>query len=186
MADTKLSGNLSVHSVDSSTEQPFQTSKGGSPVLSAQDTPSAEALELPANAGGTGDNAFVNDASPFDDPEVRKFYWPRSDYEGLHRFFPDFKWTIGEEKRLFHLNVSLTISLIRKMDWKVTTWVCLMFFSLQLDRGNISQALSDNMLTDIGLTTNDYNYGMTLFYLCFLLAEVPSQLVSKKLGPDRW
>ncbi|KAL6708363.1 hypothetical protein ACN47E_003287 [Coniothyrium glycines] len=104
-----------------------------------------------------------------------EYYKPIANYEGAHRYDPFFEWEPKEEKKV-----------VRKIDKRICTWVCLMFFALQLDRGNISQALSDNMLDDLKLTTNDYNYGQTIFYICFLCAELPSQLISKKLGPDRW
>lgn len=34
---------------------------------------------------------------------------------------------------------------------------------LQLDRGNVSQANTDNFLDDLGLSTNDFNYGQSAF-----------------------
>jgi sugar phosphate permease len=36
------------------------------------------------------------------------------------------------------------------------------------------------------MDTNDFNYGQTIFLLCFLCAELPSGLISKRLGADVW
>lgn len=106
---------------------------------------------------------------------LEKFYVPIDTYEGRHRYDPGATWTAAEEN-----------ALIRRLDIRVCAWCCFMFFALQLDRGNISAALSDDMLKDLHLNTNDYNTGQTIFYCSFLAAELPSQLVSKKLGPDNW
>ena len=191
MAEQKLDDTLhiaEIQNLDSPSNISNEDADKDFGVIEAKYSYSEEAARLPEGAGGEGDNAIAYQPSVFDDPDLRKFYWPRKDYENIHRFFPDFQWTVGEEKR-FSLKCfyALTVfRLIRKIDLRITAWVCFMFFALQLDRGNISQANSDNFLTDLGLTTNDFNYGQTIFYLSFLLAEVPSQLVSKKLGPDNW
>src|SRR3546814_3609544 len=60
-----------------------------------------------------------------------------------HRFDPLFRWTWREEFRL-----------VRKVDLYIMVWACIMFMALELDRANISQALTDELLPDLGMTTN--------------------------------
>ncbi|KAI9700797.1 MAG: hypothetical protein M1836_002166 [Candelina mexicana] len=152
------------------------------------ETPSVSSLEKAAGYGaGKGFVPQTSTSVVDDNGDLQKrhgtfetfgkptLYQPIDTYEGKHRYDPDFQWQPKEERKL-----------VRKLDLKICAWVCLMFFALQLDRGNISQALSDNMLDDLHMNTNDYNTGQTIFYLCFLSAELPSQLISKKLGPDNW
>ncbi|KAM0792918.1 hypothetical protein ACM66B_002678 [Microbotryomycetes sp. NB124-2] len=113
--------------------------------------------------------------SVFDDDKLAKYYEPPDHWESKHRFDPKARWTQEEDR-----------AVLRKMDIKLFSFVCLCFAALQLDRGNISNALSDNMLNDLNMTTNQYNTGQTIFYVCFLFMELPSQLISKWLGVDVW
>ncbi|PVI06677.1 major facilitator superfamily transporter [Periconia macrospinosa] len=96
-------------------------------------------------------------------------------WENLSAFDPSFRWTWREER-----------AVRRKVDWKIMVWCCVMFASLNINRNNISNAVSDNMLDDIGITRADYNVGQTIFRVGFLFAELPSQLISKRIGPDLW
>ncbi|KAJ5692210.1 transporter [Penicillium macrosclerotiorum] len=143
-------------------------SKDASQVSATSDSASVSSLESRRGRIKPSDCAF-------DTTEDPRYYKPIPEYEGIHRWDPEFEWTEDEEK-----------AVVKKIDWRVCTFACVTFFALQLDRGNVVQATSDNMLADLGMNTNDYNTGQTIFFLTFLFAELPSQLLSKWLGPDRW
>ncbi|WQF82367.1 Putative major facilitator superfamily, MFS transporter superfamily [Colletotrichum destructivum] len=143
--------------------------------LRQQDAPIIPILSFFKKRSGYDPKAIATQPSVYDNPATAKFFQPHPRYENLHRFDPTFRWTWEEE-----------LPLITRMDFRITLWACIAFFALDLPRGNLSQANSASFLQSLGMDTNDYNLGNTVFQISFLCAELPSQMVSKKLGPDRW
>lgn len=114
----------------------------------------------------------------FQDPKLLEYYtnlYEEHQYECRHHLDPDFVWTLQEERKV-----------VWKNDYHITLWGIVMFIALNFDRSNLNQALSANFLNDLKLTTNQLNLGHTINLVCFLAAELPSQLISKKLGADVW
>lgn len=68
--------------------------------------------------------------------------YQRATYEGRHRFDPSYRWTPEEEKRL-----------IRKVDLRIMLWAWIMFCALDFNRRNINRAITDNMLPELGEST---------------------------------
>ncbi|KAG5355728.1 putative transporter [Yarrowia sp. B02] len=161
-------------------KKPFAKEKDVDSVASvdfdAAEMSSTEGLSDEKNDGvlnGSGGNK-----NPFSDPAVAEKFrnlYEESQYESRHVFDPEFEWTKEEEVRVK-----------RKLEWRVAGWACIMFWGLQIDRNNLSQAVSDNLLGDLKLTTDEFNYGNMIFFVSFMSAEIPSQLISKRFGPDRW
>lgn len=131
-------------------------------------------LFLPSHRVGNPD-AIATVRSVFDDPLLAKYYQPHPKYENFSRFDPAARWTYREET-----------AVRRKTDWTILLWILVMFFGLNLDRGNLANAAADNLLDDLHITTNDYNNAQNMYRVGFLIAEIPSQMIGKRLGPDRW
>jgi hypothetical protein len=117
-----------------------------------------------------------------------------SKYECRHRFDPSFQWTAQDEKtvlrkvttqRRLSISTQLTTTGLQ-VDWRIMLLVWIMYSSLDLVRRNINRAISDNMLDDLGINTNDFNSGQTIYLVSFLAAELPGGLISKKVGPFRY
>ncbi|GAA5985674.1 hypothetical protein JCM5350_004133 [Sporobolomyces pararoseus] len=79
-------------------------------------------------------------------------------------------------------------ALVRKLDWALIPGLTFLYLLSFLDRSNIGNAKAAGMLTDIGLKAKPevYNTSLALFFLGYVLFEIPANIVLKKFNPKVW
>ncbi|KAH6678850.1 major facilitator superfamily domain-containing protein [Plectosphaerella plurivora] len=90
-------------------------------------------------------------------------------------FVSQIEWSEDEEKKL-----------VKKLDLIILPLLTLGFYALQLDRGNIGNALTDFFLRDVGITQNQFNTGQQLLSAGIIILEIPSNLILYRIGPAAW
>ena len=68
-----------------------------------------------------------------------------------------------------------------RVDFILIPVLGLAFFALQLDRGNISSALTSTLTKDLGINTNQVNVGSQLLSAGIVLLEIPSNIILQKV-----
>ncbi|KAK1985843.1 major facilitator superfamily transporter [Colletotrichum cereale] len=82
------------------------------------------------------------------------------------------EWTEDEER-----------AVRRKLDWHTVPLVTLLYLLCFLDRSNIGNARIQGMRDDIDIEGYRFNWALSVFYIVYLLVEVPSNIILKRVGP---
>ncbi|KAK3382058.1 alternative sulfate transporter [Lasiosphaeria ovina] len=74
----------------------------------------------------------------------------------------------------------------RKLDLIIMPILTLGFFCLQLDRGNIANAITDSFMEDVHVTQDEFNVGQQMLSLGIVLTEIPANMALYRIGPGKW
>ncbi|KAK0249845.1 High-affinity nicotinic acid transporter [Friedmanniomyces endolithicus] len=76
--------------------------------------------------------------------------------------------------------------LVRKIDIHVIPCLCIMYLLAFLDRVNIANANVYGLAKQLHLTGNQYNVALVIFFVPYVLFEIPSNLLLKRFKPHVW
>ncbi|KAF2463074.1 MFS general substrate transporter [Lindgomyces ingoldianus] len=77
-------------------------------------------------------------------------------------------------------------ALVRKIDLRLLPVLFIVYLAAFLDRVNISNALTMGLPKDLHLTKDQPNIALTMFFIPYVLFEIPSNIAMKKLTPHVW
>lgn len=76
--------------------------------------------------------------------------------------------------------------LVTRIDFRVIPFLCILYLLAFLDRVNIANANSFSLTKDLNLTGVQYNTALTMFFIPYVIFEIPSNIFLKRLRPNVW
>ncbi|KAH7353705.1 major facilitator superfamily transporter [Plectosphaerella cucumerina] len=70
-----------------------------------------------------------------------------------------------------------------KIDLMIMPTVCLLYLFCFIDRANIGNARIAGLDVDLGMKGLDYNATLSIFYVSYIIFEIPSNIICKMMGP---
>ncbi|KAE8417797.1 major facilitator superfamily domain-containing protein [Aspergillus pseudocaelatus] len=77
-------------------------------------------------------------------------------------------------------------ALLRKLDMRLLPPLTILYLLSFLDRSNVGNARLEGLTTDINMTGNQYLTGLTLYFIGYVLFEIPCNIVLKRTTPRIW
>ncbi|KAF1346408.1 high-affinity nicotinic acid transporter-like protein [Lizonia empirigonia] len=90
------------------------------------------------------------------------------------------------ERQLGEVDPILEAKLVRKLDVYIIPVVMLLYLLSFLDRVNIGNARLYGLEEDLEMNSTQFQTAVSILFVTYILSEVPSNLVLKKLRPSRW
>ncbi|EIM24103.1 MFS general substrate transporter [Wallemia mellicola CBS 633.66] len=75
--------------------------------------------------------------------------------------------------------------LLRRVDWNVVGILVFIYAVNFLDRVAVGQAKLEGMLEDINVSDKQFQIALTVFYISYMVSEIPWNMLTKRIGPQR-
>ncbi|KAL1845109.1 hypothetical protein VTK73DRAFT_1119 [Phialemonium thermophilum] len=109
---------------------------------------------------------------------------------------PSSEHSVSEKRDVSHVEASDAIEeeedpieakrVLRKIDWRLIPLLMFLYTLTFLDRVNIGNARLWNLEKDLGMTGYDYNIVVLVFYIPYILFEIPSNILLTRVQPRYW
>ncbi|KAJ6283144.1 major facilitator superfamily domain-containing protein [Bipolaris maydis] len=107
-------------------------------------------------------------------------------HDAEHALSSDSDTTTDEQQVLAQISETEEKRLLRKLDLRLLPAVSILYLLSFLDRSNVANARIEGLTKDLKMTGNQYLTGLTLYFVGYVLFEIPCNIVLKRTTPRFW